>query len=147
MPNYTFLGERLKVLNDAPIENDSGKYIGTCSIEYLHRQISDYRFAKRSLIFTIYEKIVYVTDAVFTDLNILVRKTKVPLCERDFKIFNKFKIPRIGISSINYISYKRIPLIEAYAYQLMKHTIAEDDIPIVLKDAVIHRTLSYNNNI
>lgn len=145
MSNYTFSGKRLKVLNDTPIENDSGKYIGTCSIEYWPRQISDYRFAKRSLIFTICEKIVYVTDAVFTDLNILVRKSKVPLCERDFKIFNKFKIPRIGIPSISYIGYKRIPLIEEYAYQLITHRITEDDVPIVLKDAVMHRTLSYNN--
>ena len=144
MSNYVFLGKRLKVLNDTPLENDSGKYIGSC----LSKKFSD----NLSLpvihmdIFNIYEKVIYITtmDEVIACRrinNLFVRKYKVPLCERNFKIFNKFKIPRIEVPSI---SYEFIPIIESYTSRLMKHRITEDHIPVILKDAVMNR-ISYSN--
>lgn len=144
MSNYVFLRKRLKVLNDTPLENDSGKYIGSCSI----KKFSDNLLMPviHTDIFNIYEKVIYITtmDEVLACRiinNIFVRKYKVPLCERNFKIFNKFKIPRIKVPSI---SYEFIPIIESYASRLMKHRITEDHIPYFVKDAVMNR-ISYNN--
>ena len=144
MSNYVFLGKRIKVLNDTPLENDSGKYIGYCSI----KKFSDNLLLPiiHTDIFNIYEKVIYITttDEVIASRiinNIFVRKYKVPLCERNFKIFNKFKIPRIEVPSIN---YEFIPTIESCASKLMKHRITEDHIPVILKDAVMNR-ISYNN--
>lgn len=148
MSNYVFLGKRLKVLNDTPLENDSGKYIGSCSIQLTEPKLilDNVLDIKHTSIFNIYEKVIHITtmDAVLACRrvnNLFMRKYKVPLYERNFKIFNKFKIPRIKVSSI---SYEYIPIIEAYASRLMKHSITEEYVPVILKDAVMNR-ISYNN--
>ena len=144
MSNYVFLGKRIKVLNDTPLENGSGKYIGSCSIKKFPDNI--FPPVNRTRIFNIYEKVIHITTIdeilVYRGVNnLFIRKYKVSLCERNFKIFNKFKIPRIEVLSIN---YEFIPTIESCASKLMKHRITEDHIPVILKDAVMNR-ISYNN--